>query len=261
VSYQSFSEVASKPRDTRLLFLVKVGQKKHLELLRQGKIRFQKLRIYKAAERSEAHSDPYEGIESILQGSEIKFGIKLPSGETHEFLSENGLVDVRIQSSLESPVLCLHAVHTDDWTRREFTEEQIPEIKSYLEIPDSMKKYGDHIWMIQDLKQFNDRLVETIKKLNIGIKSRFVRYVDFGSVHGTIADEQKAFVKDIGHKNDREFRYQILSQRSFDDTFTIDVGDLKDISMIVAFDEFREMFKSTFYVKQRNDLPQRTMPI
>lgn len=261
MSYQSFSEVASKPLDTRLLFLVKVGQKKHLELLRQGKIRFQKLKIYKDAERSEAHSDPYEGIESILQGSEIKFGIKRPSGETHEFLSENGLVDVRIQSSLESPVLCLHAVHTGDWTRREFTEEQIPELKSYLQVSDSMKKYGDHVWMIQDLKKFNDRLIEAVKKLEVGVKSRFVRYVDFSSVHGTISDEQKAFVKDVRHKGDREFRYQILSQRSFDNTFTIDVGDLKDISMIMGFDEFREMFESTFYLKKRTELSQRTMPI
>ncbi len=256
MTYLSFSEVASKPLDTRLLFLLKVGKKEHLEFLAQGKLRFQKLKIYKDAERTEAHSDPYEGIESILQGTEIKFGIKLPSGETHEFLSENGLVDLRIQSSLESPVLCLHAVHTDDWTRREFTEEQIPELKSYLRVPDTMRKYGDHIWMIQDLKKFNDRLIEAVKKLEVGVKSRFVRYVDFSSVHGTISDEQKAFVKDIRHKGDREFRYQILSQRSFDDTFTIDVGDLKDISMIMGFDEFREMFENTFYLKQRSDLSQ-----
>ena len=261
MGYQSFSEVASKPLDTRLLFLVKVGQKEHLELLRQGKIRFQKLKIYKDAGNSAAHSDPYEGIESILQGSETRFGIKLSSGETHEFSSENGFVDLRIQSCLESPVLCLHAVHTGDWTRREFPEEQIPELKSYLRIHDSMKKYGDHVWMIHDLKKFNDRLIETVKKLEVGVKSRFVRYVDFSTVHGTISDDQKAFVKDIKYKDEREFRYQILSQKCFEDTFTIDVGDLRDISMIMGFDEFREMFESTFYLKMRTDLSQRTMPI
>ncbi len=256
MSYLSFSEAASKKLDTRLLFLLKVGRKEHLESLAQGKLRFQKLKIYKDAERSAAHSDPYEGIESILQGSEIKFGIKLPSGETHEFLSENGLVDVRIQSSLESPVLCLHAVHTDEWTRKDFTEEQIPELKSYLKVPDLMRKYGDHIWMIQDLNKFNDRLILAIKKLEFGLKSRFVRYVDFNRVHGSISDEQKAFVKDIRHKDDREFRYQILSQKSFDDTFTIDVGDLSDVSMIMTFDEFRDMFESTFYLKKRTELSQ-----
>lgn len=249
MKYQSFNEVTSKPLDNGRLLLVKVGKKIHLELLRQGKIRFKKIKKYKEAEISEAYSDPYEGIESILQSSEIKCVIKLASGETHEFSSENGLVDVRIQSGLESLVLCLHAIHTGEWTHREFTEEQIPELKAYLKISDSMKKYGDHIWIIQDLKQFNDRLIEAIQTLEIGVKSRFVRYVDFSSVHGTISDEQKAFVKDIRYKDEREFRYQILSQKPFGDTFTIDLGDLKDISMIMGFDEFREMFESTFYVK------------
>ena len=88
-NYQSFSEVASKALDTRILLLLKIGQKEHLELLAQGKLRFRKLEIYKNAEKSAAHWDPYEGIESVLQGDQIKFGIKLPGGEVHEFSSEN----------------------------------------------------------------------------------------------------------------------------------------------------------------------------
>lgn len=236
--YEQFDQSVSRTLETRLLLLLKVGAKDHLEQLALGKIRFRKLNFYKEEEdKKAAHHDPDEGIDAVLQGDQVRLVITTQDGKKRELSSESGLINVKVYSSGELPVFCMHAIHTGEWTHKPFPESQIPEFKAHLQISDSMKKYGDHIWMITNGTAFNERLIEAVKSVKLGVKGRFVKYVDFNIVHGALSEEHKAFVKNIEYIDEREFRYQLTSPTLLNDPFILDVGDLRDISEIMPFDK------------------------
>ncbi len=114
---------------------------------------------YKVAEEAgKAHFDGNEGVAGIYQADRIQivFGTK-ESGEI-VITSDNGLVGhVLVSADYETPVFCLHAIHTGEWNR-EFTEAELPYFKRHLEMDKKMDEFGSHVWVIHNGEEFSNRL-------------------------------------------------------------------------------------------------------
>ncbi len=102
-----------------------------------------------------------------------------------------------------------------------------------------MSRYGDHVWVATDGGKFKARLREAVKKVNFGLHARLVRYVDFASIHGHVPENLRGFVKSDEYKEEREHRIQLDAPESVADPFILEVGDLRDISMILPLSEVK----------------------
>lgn len=70
-----------------------------------------------------------------------------------------------------------------------------------------------------------------------------MHYVDAHAMHGTIPDELVGFVKLDKFTAEREFRYIFHAKERMEDVFVLNVGSLRDISVIVPIEEFRKEFR------------------
>jgi hypothetical protein len=233
-------ELSVAPR-TRILSLVKVGAKPHLEELARGRLRFRSLAFYSDLEsKGQAHHDGNEGLAGLFQSERIRIVLKA-AGQEIEISKETGLVDqVVVREMRERTVLCLHAIHTGKWTDREFSEEEVPEAIRDIEIPKGMDRYGDHAWVITNGDAFKARLRAAVRREKLGLRAQLVRYVDFAAVHGRVPSELRGFVKNAAdHADEREYRVAIDAATSLPDPYYLDVGDLSDISIIVPLKGMR----------------------
>lgn len=233
--------------ETNVLCLLRVGWPEHLEQFKRGKIRFRNVTYYSNLEtQGQTHHDSDEQVAAVLQAEQIKLHFKTPS-QTVEISAENGLVgQVVIRSKRPRMVCCMHAIHTGEWTNREFTEKELPEFRAFLDVPTRMAAYGDHVWWVTNADQFRARLFAAAERDKFRLRSKLVRYVDFQTVHGNIPERLQAFVKSSKFADEREYRIELRSSKILSDPFEWDVGDLSDVSSIVSLKKFRKTFKIAF---------------
>lgn len=246
-SYLDLTKLALVPLDTKLLCLLKVGAREHIEKLANGEIYCRHMNFYKdQIFKDHPFYDQYEGLAQVLQSDLIKVNIGTPDNQI-ELSKENGLVgSVVVSANLPNPTFCLHAIHTGDWTHRQFTESEIEVFKAYLQIPNEMFKFKDTIWIITDWKKFCERLEDAINKANIGIRHGFVKYVDLTKVHGKVPNNMLGFIKQMKHSDEREYRLMFFSKDKAPDPFQLSLGSLRDISMVMPLKEFTEKWELGF---------------
>lgn len=233
-------ELSTAPK-TRILALLKVGWKAHLEELARGRMRFRRLAFYSDLEsKGRAHHDGNEGLAALFQSEQIRMIVKA-AGQEIEVSTETGLVgQVIVREMRERMVLCLHAIHTGKWTDKEFSEEALPEVMRDIEVPSGMGRYGDHAWVITNGDAFKARLRAAVKREKLGLRAQLVRYVDFAAVHGRVPSDLRGFVKNAAdHADEREYRVALDAAASLPDPYYLDVGDLSDISMIIPLQGMR----------------------
>lgn len=229
--------------------MVKFGDEENLKKLAEGKIYCRHLAYYKAEEnRGKVFYDQHEGLAGFYQAKNISIQF-MPKGLPPVVLSsETGLVgQIPVSLNLKNPAFCLHAIHTGEWTNRKFTENELDEVKAFLQIPQKMEDgyKKKHVWVIANGKEFNARLGKACKSKNIGLNGDLVRYIDVG-FHGTIPKKLSGFVKTNDFSHEREYRYVFDTNYDLPDPFILDVGSLKDISMVVPFEEFKNNWSIQF---------------
>lgn len=233
---------------TKLLCLLKVGKKEHMEGLRDGKIYCKPLTYYKTIEEDpKPFNDKHEGLSGVLQASRIKMVLR-PKGKPEVILdSASGLIDqIYISKNFPSPAFCLHAIHTGEWTDRHFTNAEKQAFIDHLQVSDEMKKFGDHVWVLTNHTVFQERLLEVCKKQKIYVRGGFVLYVDPSQVHGFFEDMYVGFIKSNSFSDEREFRYIFESDKPFNDPFVLDVGSLAGASTVIPLDEFKKTWEIDF---------------
>jgi hypothetical protein len=238
--YRSLEQALSLGLEAHVFCILKIGRREHLEELAQGRLRFRPLKFYSDIEsQGAAHYDGHEGIVSVLQAEYMKLKLSI-GGEQIEISSETGLVDQVLVRELRTRlVFCLHAIHTGEWPHSELNADLLPEFRRKMEIPRSMSRYGDHVWVVTDGGKFKARLREAAKKVNFGLHGRLVRYVDFASIHGHVPENLRGFVKSDEYNEEREYRFQLDAPESVADPFILEVSDLRDISMILPLSEVK----------------------
>lgn len=239
--FSDLKEWSLKKLDTRVLCLIKVGLKEHIESLADGKIYCRHLKFYKDPQfKDEPFYDIHEGLSAVYQSSKVNltFGDKK--------LDLDAKSQLVISHNHDFPAFCLHAMHTGHWTHRKFKEHEIRKMKEFLQIPSSMDKFQGHVMTIINFNVFIDRLRDACIKKGIGFDAGLVKYVDTKKVHGTVDKSKIGFIKQKSHAHEREYRVVFRANGVLDDPFVLDIGSLRDIVQIMTLEEFRKKWKLGF---------------
>ena len=176
----------------------------------------------------------------MYQADQVLIRFQPRDGEQVTIGPERGLIgEVIVTEVYEHPVFCLHAIHTGDWTNRLFGEEELNALRSDLQLPSSMAKFGSHVWVIANAPEFFKRVRTACRAQGIDIRRGRVRYLDASRTHGAVPKNAGGFAKLHGFREEREYRLMFESKASLPDPFVLDVGSLEDISFVTTFEEFR----------------------
>lgn len=217
------------------LCTTRVGSKSSLEKFQTGQIRFSSLERYRARENKGKHwFDGKEDIQSVYQPHEIK-SITIESKDKKIVLTSQHLKSqIFINANRKNvKALCFHAVYFDTETHP--TGEDLLQA---VRIPSSMKKYGDHVLLIEDYGEFTNRINTILLKEDVHGRSRLVRYEDFKTYNGDFEPEDIGFVKDISFAEEREYRILLHTPSDTSEELVIDIGSIADITKIMPLDHF-----------------------
>ena len=236
--YDSIAHAVSKDHENGLWMLAKVGEKKHLERLADGALRFRRLSYYRQVEnRGKALFDADEGLIAIYQPSVSEVTIDLP-GVGKRAIKLSGPLTLR--SNAPHSVFCLFAFEPGEWAEREITAVDLPNMLADITIPSAMEKYGDTVWVIHDAERFIDRVRRAVYKKRLVSYGQKVTYVELRKVQGKVPDDHVGFVKDATFSQEHEYRIRIDSSQALSEPFILHVGNLRDISGILPLKELRQ---------------------
>lgn len=235
----------TKNSETRIYFFVKFGALDHLIQIQKGKIYCRHTTFYKSLENStKSFHDPNEGILAFFPA-----GISTVILNDRELNKKNGFIDATLSLEIPYPAFCLHALHANGW-EKELTKESVDELLQLLFAADKeLTKFGNHLLVINNYPEFHKRLIAKTRQLGIDVSSGLIKYIDFDIYQKSIPDEFVGFVKTIGFKAEKEFRY-LFKKEHLDDPFTFEIGDISDITTIMSFEEFKSSLK--VYLNQRS---------
>jgi len=135
--------------------------------------------------------------------------------------------------------MCLYALECGEWEDRGMDEEDFPKILDSMMVPPAMEKIGDTVWAILNGTAFKERLAAAARTQGLAGRGARVTYVDFSRTHGAVKAEDHGFVKDARFQHEHEYRIAIYAQQQLPDPFILDLGSLRDISMIMPLSELR----------------------
>jgi hypothetical protein len=202
------------------VFLLKLGQKEHLESLRTGLLYMNSLAYFTALEADAARGDPYEGTDSIIQPfdiGEFVFDPRIPG--IPPFRSDrapDGLVGpVRIASNRTSAcnIFCLFAVN----------EPIVAPI-----FPKSHEWPGNHFILFTNTQALFDRIAFSAKAQGLSVEGRMVEYYDQQKHSGQTGRFRKRSV--FSHQRE----YRLVLEPGRDSPFHFQIGNLSDITSQVT---------------------------
>lgn len=229
------------PNETVKQFtLAKIGKIEHLELLRRGQVHFKRLSFYKSLEgKDKPYHDPNESVHTIYPVDNIKVEIDMGGGRTAIFDRSTGLQSVVASSHFNPLVSCFYSVHIADDEMRS-CDNDLEKINDIIRPDKALSKYGNHILVIHNVMQFQDRLKKAVENRKLVLDQSFIRYVDPVENVGVIDENMLGFVKLKSFANERELRMRIVNNHS-NESYNLDVGSLEDISDILPFEQFATM--------------------
>lgn len=230
-----------------IIFLARADKKEYLEFLLEGKLRAGHIGNYKKDEnRGKPFFDENEAVDAIFDPKKIVIKISKNGQEIAELVpTEDQKLKVFRESDV--PAVCFYSLHTGVELTRPFPKGQkvAAKVDEHLEVTDHIEKFGDHVWVIENIPEFNKRLDKKAKELGIGIKHGLVEYRDLNAVHERLPSRKWGLVKDLSYIEEREYRYIFISKFKLPNPFIFEVGNLADISRIVPMDTFRASYKVT----------------
>ncbi|WP_218110308.1 hypothetical protein [Oligoflexus tunisiensis] len=226
--------------------LLKAGKKEHMDMLADGKIRCNSLNYFRSIEnKGRAFHDGDEGLKGVYQSDKITLKITTKD-KVHVIDSSNGLTGVvKFSVGLDCTCFCMHTIHAGEWSHKQIPETDLEAFKNSVAVPDSLAKFGDHVWVIFDHEKFKERLLIAVDREKLNIEAGLVSYVDFSSAHGMVQSDRIGFVKSSEYADEREFRF-IFSGRKMGSPFVLDLGSLQDISKVMPLDDFKRNMKIEF---------------
>ncbi|UWX55115.1 hypothetical protein NYZ99_00215 [Maribacter litopenaei] len=188
----------------RILFLIKFGQKKYLESLRnKGELYFKAAKAFNQIKKlNEAQGDSNEGAIWIENLKNIQTTLNHPKHGEFKFRSVPGTLTKLTQFNHNYLTCSFYAVTNKDFERSDI-----------FEVDERMSNFGGHALVISNPKMFIDSVFEYAEKDNIQLSAKTVTYEDLNR-EGRI--ELNPFVKKDIHKYQKEYRMVI--KNSLDDS-------------------------------------------
>ncbi|WNH09038.1 hypothetical protein [Thalassobellus suaedae] len=179
----------------RIIFLIKFGQKKNLEKLRDnGEVYFKNTEEFNKIKKvNEEQGDENEGAIWIENLKDVKVTLNHPKIGEFNFKSVPNKF-VKLTQFNHNYLTCSFYVVTD----RDFNKS------SEIEIDERMSELGEYALIITNPKNLIDSIFKQATSEKIALESKKVDYQDFskeGKIHIT------PFLKKIEHSYQNEFRF------------------------------------------------------
>lgn len=239
-----------------IIILARAGKREHLEALQTGKLRASHIGNYKKIEDvGKPFFDENEAVDAIFDPEKIIIKLKKDGQDIGELVPEDGQ-KFKIFRESDVPALCFFSLHTGLELTKPIPQGQKEPIAidKHLQVTDHISKFGDDVFVIENIAEFHKRLDKKANELGIAIKHGLVEYQDLGSIHGKIPSNKWGLVKDLSYSEEREYRYIFISKDRLPDPYIFDVGDLEDISWIMPMDQFKNFYRVT--IEYENNDPQ-----
>lgn len=219
-------------------YLLKFGKKKHLEELKNGRIRFSNLEIYKDYENNKSIGDSDEGLTDILQQKDIMQIIF-----SHPLINSGKSIDVTNQIKEVKNYVNLHK-YISCFTY--FTQKDILEKSIFSDQILEEEEWDYVLWIMNSNKVVNE-LMSKLNKYNV--KFGKVNYLDYSQSHHNLNE----FSKSKNYEYQKEIRFSISYNGESEDfikrvnekTIEITIEPLQ--AVIIPTKEFREGFIIEYY--------------
>lgn len=244
--------------DTRILFLIKLGEYENLKKLQQGKLYFKNLKYYSELERTTGDSsmgDSLEGLYRTTQGS-----FELYDKKTGKLIyTANNITNViKYETVYKMPVFCMIGIKNTDLPFEKIDDSFIGCNINLFNIIENMseKSYWGSALFIIDNNEFIKRVITACEKQGISCRCKPVQYTDMNiNYKDRIEDIDNnkfniAFWKDNSYSKQYEYRI-ILEGLKVEDSYTLDIGDISDITILKKSDEIKEYLDKTLTIKMR----------
>lgn len=239
--------------DDELCFLFKFGELENLKKLQKGCLYCKNLKWYADQEKNtgdKAMGDKLEGI-YIMTDSNIKL-INPESGQiVYQYNNSNVLISY---GDLEkTPVFCMTGIDKKDFS---FVKTEDGTLVACIKLDDIIGEvYNEPYWnsalIIDDITKFLERVTKACKDKGIDLTKKFVNYTDMRvNYKDRVLDIDSnyiniAFWKDNLYSYQHEYRFVFEGQK-VDNSFTINIGDISDISTIYNSDQLKEFMKREY---------------
>jgi hypothetical protein len=207
--------------------LLKLGQKAHLQTLREGTLYMRSISYFAKLEADLARADPYEGVDYIIQPRDVgdfRIESEIPAvgGISVDPSDLAGAVRIAKTQTSSCNLFCMFAVSEA--------------IEKPIFAPGYDWFRADSILLFTNTPQFLERVGRAAEKRGITATGGLIKYFEKDSHSGSIG----RFRKDSFYYYQREFR--IALEPSSEDPLLLDVGDLSDItSEVIPFDKADEV--------------------
>ncbi|WP_177161440.1 hypothetical protein [uncultured Fusobacterium sp.] len=216
-----------------LICFTKIFNKlEYAESFLEGNIRFTPLKNYVLIE--DGRKDFREGLILNLQPQKTEFKVKMKE-KIKIVKNIKEPIAISLGEVLNRKCFCLSINRWFNFFKEKNSEEIKFEFQGVTE--EEIKKFGEYIVVINN-ELFLKRILKYFEDNRISPKKGKVKYEDLSKFHGEI--EEVGFVKDIKYRSENEYR--ILVDMSEEGVQTINIGSLKDIAMIVNYEEFKSIF-------------------
>lgn len=204
-------------------FLLKYGEKEHLEEFLNGKIYLKNINYFK--------SNGKDTIGRLDTNENINYVCNAP------YFKGKLLVDNVEIMDIDGMTLYLPDKDKDKFTH--MTSFSLVEINNSVGkhslIDERMGKFGDYVVIITDVNEFQQKLngacknSEKISKLSMDK----IKYIDKKTFHG----EVNLFYKFDNLAWQKEYRIAVRSNNFTDDHVYINIGDINDIAKLIPVDK------------------------
>jgi hypothetical protein len=208
--------------------LVKIfKEKQHAQSFINGELYMQTLRDYKdwIDDNGELRGDPCEGIVGYFQSDDIQLeigNIKLDSD------SFDGAVLVHSNDLLSRNAFCTYALNSRGFDK--ISVDTLKEFKNILEVHSKCYGLGSYCVAITNVSEFISRTKSAIKSINVDGAISLVDYFDDQIFSGELDSDMHGFQKRKTFEHQREHRILIDLNYKIPEKYTLNVGDLSDIT-------------------------------
>ena len=115
-------------------------------------------------------------------------------------------------------------------------------LRQRLIISDKATKMGAYAVVVTQRKEFISRVLAEVQARQYRGCIRPVQYYDYLSFHGDFSDDEAIFRKTMDYAYQQEYRIALNTSTDGDDPVPLDIGNLKDITLLYRSDELNEDF-------------------
>ena len=223
-----------------ILFLVKfLNKEAHVRDLLDGKIYANRLSWFKRMEAEDASGrlDRHEGVVAWHQPDRISSLVINNWNLTPDLA---GPVEMHWDWLNQLNVFCTYAGRLTEAELEHLPEEIPRERRSRLAIPERCLSLGPYAVVINNVCEFTRRVGEAARAEHYRMRYGLVNYYNPDTYHGNHFNIDAIFQKQERHSYQSEYRFVVDTYTSGDEAKTLDIGNIRDITLTFRSSELNE---------------------